>query len=172
MFRRFAITILAMLSFFLVACSGVQTETLSEEEVIKEFLYSYWTQDAEGRYQAFAEGSVTSDVEEMKKVTKTYYESVEQYVTEEVLEELMANRMPYKYEALADQRDASYAIQDVQLEEKEGGIYHFEITFLWQQEGQEDMTVSVSGDVRAVEEKGEWKIGYYYESNVFTELEW
>lgn len=158
-----------LLVCLLSGCSH-SAETYTKETVMKEFLSIYWTQNYEGRYQQWRDDSEIADSEEMQDSIDTYYISVAPYVTDEELEILIEKRMPLKYEALAAQRDASYSIQDIQLEEAEEEIYNFNITLLWKQAGEEDMIVTVRGDIRSTEEGK--KVDYYYESNVFPELIW
>lgn len=146
-----------------VGCGTEQEAVVSKEQQMEAFLRAYWTMDYD-RYQEFS-NSVGVDEEALQAAVDAYYGDIAPYVTEELLEKLMANRTPYKYENLAIEHQSTYSIESIELTAGDNEMYDFEIVLCWEQESAESKKVCVTGEIRVTEEE-ECRVDYYYESSV------
>lgn len=169
--KSIMVWLFAGLCLCVAACGKGEQEEVSEADFAREFLTVYWTQDYEERYSLWQEGREDENIDLQNLVTN-YYETFEEYVTDDELRDMMSNRVPYKYEELAALSEATYTLQEIQLEKGDAGMYHYEITFLWEQEGMDAIPVCTTGDVRVVKADDDWEIGYSYVKDVFAGLEW
>ncbi len=109
--RRFFYVVLSLLlaCFFLSGCAvrGPQTGDVKED-----FLTVYGTYNYEGRYEVFRENlENASEDTTRKKLTAAmdeYYACLRDYVSEDLYQNMCADRAIYKYEEYADENGYSY----------------------------------------------------------------
>ncbi|MCD8052333.1 MAG: hypothetical protein LUE89_11765 [Clostridiales bacterium] len=129
MVKKAALLLLTMLFVLTAAACGsgasanvTTQEGLEVPEGAADFLTAIYTTDQDGRYTAYLEATEDADdPDSVAAAMANYYGSLSfsDLVTEELLSQLIANRIPYKYDQLY--ADTPATVESVVFEAPEDG---------------------------------------------------
>lgn len=150
------------------ACGNTGADQVSENavedakenaprDVATEFLTHFYTTDENGRYTDFIATEATTE-EDLEKVVETYYSGIAPFVTEELLEELQANRTLSKQDEKDMKQNIVCTVPEVKLAEKDGGegdAFEFEVV-----RNEYDIR---TGEISCIETEDGYLVDYFYE---------
>ncbi len=127
------LVILVLLCFGLVSCElGRGGADLEEQktQTMNQFLTEFFQFNNQNRYEKNLEAvQGMDDLEAMEAAIQEYYQPFLSIVTENCLDLMQANRMPFKYDAIAASQGITPQIQNIQYEPVDETSYAFEITY-------------------------------------------
>jgi hypothetical protein len=130
--RYYVFGLMAMLFALLLAgCgnSGNTENAENEKEAAAEaFLTHFYTTDDGGRYTTMQSSSAETE-EEVEESVDAYYSKLAELATDDLLEKLQANRMPYVYDEMDE--EAGITVDSPQIElnaQQEENSYDFTVT--------------------------------------------
>ena len=151
--------VLFLLAAFLLTACG--SEERAETRDVKEaFVEMFFTSDYQNRYSSMSQEADWSE---------EYYQDFSEAATQECLEQMIANREPFKYDKLAEENGEKITVESVSFSvyDQENKVYTFEAVLKGDAGGK---TYQVSGQITLQEEEGKEKVSHFYIGS-YEELE-
>lgn len=140
---KFSGFIFAMLLCFIMAgCDNGNTVTVTDEaktQVVEKFLSEFCTFNKEERYNTFSEAIAEIGIEQNEETSVVaekqqqaydeYYKSFASLATQNCIDTMQANRLPFKYDSVVFEKDITVEIGDVEYETTGENSYTFEVSF-------------------------------------------
>ena len=144
--------VLFLLAAFLLTACG--SEERAETRDMKEaFVEMFFTSDYQNRYSSMSQEADWAE---------EYYQDFSEVVTQECLEQMIANREPFKYDKLAEENGEKITVESVSFSvyDQENKVYTFEAVL--KSTGGASKTCQVSGQITLQEEEGKEKVSHLY----------
>lgn len=151
----FFMLILAFI-FVTTACGNGKTGTSAADDVVTEFLTHFYTTDDNDRYTDLQTADITEQ-EMLEKAMETYYSELAPFVTEELLEKLQSNRLPYLQDELDKEKGIICDAPEVDLNTIDGKENSYEFTVI---RTAEDIR---TGEITYTETEKGYLVNYFYE---------
>ena len=110
--RIFLISAMTLMLFALLFTACLNNDSVSEEDVVKNFLHEFFSINSLDRYEKLMELTIASDSSpktpggvselpmEIQQAYEDYYLPFENYASDSCIAEMKASRLPIKYDAL------------------------------------------------------------------------
>ncbi|HIW80934.1 MAG TPA: hypothetical protein H9742_05290 [Candidatus Acetatifactor stercoripullorum] len=154
--RMCALFLLA--AFLLTACGS--EERAEARDVREAFVEMFFTSDYQNRYSAMSQEADWAE---------EYYQDFSEAATQECLEQMAANREPFKYDRLAEEKGEKITVESVSFSvyDQENKVYTFEAVLKSDAGGK---TYQANGQITLQEEEGKEKVSHFYVGS-YEELE-
>ena len=151
--------VLFLLAAFLLTACGSE-ERAETRDLREAFVEMFFTSDYQNRYSSMSQEADWSE---------EYYQDFSEAATQECLEQMIANREPFKYDKLAEENGEKITVESVSFSvyDQENKVYTFEAVLKGDAGGK---TYQVSGQITLQEEEGKEKVSHFYIGS-YEELE-
>ncbi len=139
------ILLMGIIVILFSSCSKGEAE---EEKRIKSFLTNYYTWNKDDRYTKLSEGDMSDRQTYITKYLEPYYDTFKEEVTKEMLDKMIAGRMPLSEDKYAFDNQQTVVVKDVALEsyDEEEYVYTYKVTLDVTQNGS-SKTEEISGQI-------------------------
>ncbi len=137
-----------LMGIIVVMFSSCGSGDAEDENKIKGFLTNYYTWNKEDRYKIISEAEISDRQTYITKYLEPYYASFKEEVTNEMLDKMIAGRMPLSEDKYAFDNKQTVVVKDVTLESyvEEEYVYNYNVTLDVTQNGS-SKTEEISGQI-------------------------
>ena len=139
------ILLIGILVILFSSCSKGEAE---EEKRIKSFLTNYYTWNKDDRYTKLSEGDMSDRQTYITKYLEPYYDTFKEEVTKEMLDKMIAGKMPLSEDKYAYENQKTAVVKDIILDLVNGEdyVYTYKVTLEMTQSGS-SKTEEISGQI-------------------------
>lgn len=158
------ISVLLILTIVLSGCSQEKKTKTTVDELEQTFLTSFFTTNQDGRWDTYQDADF-SDEKSANEAVEQYYSAFRAMCTEEGVDSMAANRLPYVFDEMAEQYNCSIKPENITITQDEDTV-EFTLDLIVTRDGENLGEVEQSGQLQLIQSDGKYLVDSVWIANL------